>query len=620
MTASRRFAVGSLMVLAIVWGATAFLARAVYADSLLTGAVTSASGEKMGGVTVSAKGEGSPITTSVFTDESGNYYFPPLPNGKYRVWAQALTYETANGNTELKKKTTRQDFVLPPMKNQEDWIRQLPGDEFLAALPGDTPEDYRMKTQVRKNCTGCHSASYPLQHRFDEEGWNKILDLMKHVNVLGVYQGPDHKATPNIDFHQKELATYLARARGPGESSMKFKLRPRPSGEAARVVYKEYDFPMEHGHTASMDGSDWSLGTKSSMNHVAGVHDAQMDFNGNIWITFAHTSMATTIARIDGKTGAIKNFKLDDQKGIAAGTHGITRDEHGILWFNTRSNVQRSRGGLGRIDPKTEKITVYLPPEPMSGTAGTLDTDLNGNVWVTAPDGALRFNIKEERFTEFKSVTYKNQYGTATVYGLAADRTGNAWWLLMAQDLIDYSDIKTGKSGEFKLPPEKAVMDSLTPEQRKMYETFQPPDFNTPFAWAQAPRRMGADKNGDYVYVGNSFGGTLAKINIFTKEATLVPLPNPEAHQPYQIGVDKGHNVWTNLWSTDKVAKYDPSANQWTLFDLPTRGTESRHISLLERDGQPLRVIIPYERARKVAVLTPRSEAELQALKAQVSR
>ena len=611
MKTSRRFAVGSLMALTIALSATAFLARAAYADSLLTGAVTSAAGEKMGGVPVSAKAEGTTITTSVFTDEAGNYYFPLLPNGKYRVWAQALTYQTANGNVELKKKTTRQNFVLQPMKNKEDWIRQLPGDEFLAALPGDTPEDYRMKTQVRKNCTGCHSASYPLQQRFDEEGWNKILDLMKHVNVLGVYQGPDHKATPNIDFHQKELAAYLTRARGPGESSMKFKLRPRPSGESARVVIKEYDFPMEEGHQASMDGADWSLGTKSSMNHVAGPHDAQMDFNGNIWITYAHPSLETTIARIDGKTGAVKHFRLEDQKGIVTGTHGITRDENGILWFNTRSNVQRSRGSLAKIDPKTEKITVYPPPEPMSGTAGTLDTDLNGNIWVTTPDGALRFNTKEEKFTEFKSVTYKNQYGTATVYGLAADRTGNGWWLLMAQDLIDYSDLKTGKSGEFKLSPEKAVMDNLTPEQKKMYETFQPPDFNTPFAWAQAPRRMGADKNGDYVYVGNSFGGTLAKINIYTKETTLVSLPNPEAHQPYQIGVDKGHNVWTNLWSTDKVAKYDPSTNQWTLFDLPTRGTESRHISLLEHDGQPLRVIIPYERGRKVAVLTPRTEAEL---------
>ncbi len=620
MQTPNQFAVIVASAVAIIFGATTFVPGAAYADSLLTGAITSTGGEKMGGVTVSAKAEGSTITTSVFTDETGNYYFPPLPNGKYRVWAQALTYQGANGNIELKKKTTRRDFVLQPTKSQEDWIRQLPGDEFLAALPGDTPEDYRMKTQVRKNCTGCHSASYPLQHRFDEEGWNKILNLMKHVNVLGVYQGPEHKATPNIEFHQKELAAYLARARGPGESSMKFKLRPRPSGEAARAVFKEYDFSMEHGHTASMDGSDWALGTKSSMNHVAGVHDAQMDFDGNIWITYAHTSTATTIGRIDGKTGAVKNFKLDDQRGIAAGTHGITRDENGILWFNVRSNVARSRGGLGRIDPKTEKITVYLPPEPMSGTAGTLDADMNGNVWVTTPDGALRFNVKEEKFTEFKSVTYKNQHGTATVYGLAADRTGNGWWLLMAQDLIDYSDLKTGKSGEFKLPPEKAVMENLTPEQRKMYETFQPPDFNTPFAWAQAPRRMGADKNGDYVYVGNSFGGTLAKINIHTKEATLVPLPNPEAHQPYQIGVDKDHNVWTNLWSTDKVAKYDPSAGQWTLFEMPTRGTESRHISLLERDGQPLRVIVPYERGRKVAVLTPRSEAEIQALKTQVSR
>jgi streptogramin lyase len=589
------------------------------ADVLLSGTVTSAAGEKMGGVTVSAKGEGSTITTSVFTDESGGYYFPALANGKYHVWAQALTYQRAEANVDLNKKTHR-DLVMKPIANKEDWIRQLPGDELLAALPGDTPEDYRMKTQVRKNCTGCHSASYPLQHRFDEAGWNKILDLMKHVNVLGVYQGPEHKSTPNIEFHQKELAAYLTKARGPGESSMKFKLRPRPSGEAARVVIKEYDFPMEQGHNMSMDGSDWSLGTGSSMNHVAGPHDAQMDLDGNIWITHAHTSLETTVARIDGKSGKVKHFRMEDQKGIAVGTHGITRDENGILWFNTRSNVQRSRGGLAKIDPKTEKITVYLPPEPMSGTAGTLDTDLNGNIWVTTPDGALRFNIKEEKFTEFKSITYKNQHGTATVYGLATDRTGNGWWLLMAQDLVDYSDIKTGKSGELKLPPEKKVMENLTAEQKKMYETFQPPDFNTPFAWAQAPRRMGADKNSDYVYVGNSFGGTLAKINILTKEATLLPLPNPETDQPYQIAVDKDHGVWTNLWSSDKVAKYDSIKGQWTLFDLPTRGTEARHISILERDGQPLRVVVPYERGRKVAVLMPRSEADIQALKSQAGR
>ena len=198
----------------------------------------------MGGVTVSAKAAGSSITTTVYTDEAGNYYFPPLPSGSYRVWAQALTYATAKGSVELTG-AGHQDFVLDPMK---DWVRQLPGDELLAALPGDTPDDARMKTLVRKNCTGCHTASYPLQHRFDAAGWSAVLDLMKHVNVLGTYQGPEHKPNPTIESHKAELAAYLARARGPGESSMKFNLRPRPSGEAARVVFKEYDVPPGAQH------------------------------------------------------------------------------------------------------------------------------------------------------------------------------------------------------------------------------------------------------------------------------------------------------------------------------------------------------------------------------------
>jgi hypothetical protein len=204
----------SLIAMMIASGAIALGAAvsattlAQAADALLSGTVTSAAGDKMGGVTVSAKAAGSSITTTVYTDEAGNYYFPPLPSGSYRLWAQAVTYATGKGSVELSS-AGRQDFVLAPMK---DWVRQLPGDELLAALPGDTPDDARMKTLVRKNCTGCHIASYPLQHRFDQAGWSAVLDLMKHVNVLGTYQGPEHKPNPTIESHQAELAAYLARA------------------------------------------------------------------------------------------------------------------------------------------------------------------------------------------------------------------------------------------------------------------------------------------------------------------------------------------------------------------------------------------------------------------------
>src|SRR5947199_10020630 len=65
------------------------------ADQLLSGVISSPSGQKLEGVTVSAKLEDSTITTSVYTDETGRYYFPPMPAGKYRVWAQALGFETA---------------------------------------------------------------------------------------------------------------------------------------------------------------------------------------------------------------------------------------------------------------------------------------------------------------------------------------------------------------------------------------------------------------------------------------------------------------------------------------------------------------------------------------------
>src|ERR1700730_17993920 len=112
MKNTNQFTVAITIALAIIFSATTFVPSATYADSLLTGEVTSAAGEKMGGVTVSAKAERSTITTSVFTDESGNYHFPPLPNGKYQVWAQALTYQLANGNVELNKKKTRRNFVL----------------------------------------------------------------------------------------------------------------------------------------------------------------------------------------------------------------------------------------------------------------------------------------------------------------------------------------------------------------------------------------------------------------------------------------------------------------------------------------------------------------------------
>ena len=73
------------------------------------------------------------------------------------------------------------------------------------------------------------------------------------------------------------------------------------------------------------------------------------------------------------------------------------------------------------------------------------------------------------------------------------------------------------------------------------------------------------------------------------------------------------------LWTNDQILKYDPGSSKWTIFELPVRGTEIRHISLDERNGVT-QVILPVYRTNQMGVMTLRSDADLAALKAQAAR
>jgi streptogramin lyase len=588
-------------------------------DQLLTGTITSASGEKLGGVTVSAKQEGSTISTHVYTDETGNYYFPPLPAGKYQVWAQALSFETAKTDVGLSS-MKHQDLVLRPMTDPERIIRQMPGEMLVEALPEDTDADARIKKVFTNQCTGCHEPSYPLQFKFDEAGWNKIINLMKVIQGNGVVP-PNPKANAIIEHSQKELAAYLARARGPGESSMKFKPHPRPTGEAARVVWQLYDLPLNPDSGLGTlgikynpnDGSDWSLGTTSKMGQLP--HDGGMGLDGNLYYTVNNPNKSVTIGKVDTKTGEVKYLKVNNTQGNAANAHGLTRDAEGNFWFD----VNPGRRSLGKLDVKAERITVYQTPQNMSplGGAVTMDVDGKGKVWASAPDGVLRFDPVTETFADFKStLAYNNAKGTNMTYGAAGDRDGNGWWAQMAFDTIGKADMRTGKVTEIKLPDLKTELDRASPADRTFYENFDNRTVNQPLPWSQGPRRMGTDKNGDVLWVGNSWGSTLARIDTKTLETKIIPFPSPTM-QPYHIAVDQSHNVWGNLWTADQIARYNPADNKWTTFDLPVHGTEIRHISLLERDGKT-QVIVPVYRSSHMGVMTLRSEADISALKSKV--
>src|SRR5262245_14550368 len=145
------------------------------AETRLAGSTRGPDGKALNGVIVSAQAVGGTITTSVFSDEQGDYFFPPLSGGQYRVWAQAEGFDTARADVTLTGSVLSKTFEL---KRIADITPQLSGSEWLASLPSDTKEHRRMGEIFRVNCTLCHSAALPLQMRYDERGWRAIIDLM----------------------------------------------------------------------------------------------------------------------------------------------------------------------------------------------------------------------------------------------------------------------------------------------------------------------------------------------------------------------------------------------------------------------------------------------------------
>src|SRR5580692_1141492 len=175
------------MLAVLLFGGHSAAQTASLSDTGLTGTVKSSDGKPLEGISVSAKAQGSTITTSVYTNQNGEYYFPPLPKGQYRIWAQAVGFELTRTEDLISSgKKFRQDFALKPF--QDAW-RQLSDAEWFASLPDDTLEDRKMKRVLLYNCGTCHNSGFVLEKRFDKAGWEIILSRMSKIS--GSYDPPD---------------------------------------------------------------------------------------------------------------------------------------------------------------------------------------------------------------------------------------------------------------------------------------------------------------------------------------------------------------------------------------------------------------------------------------------
>ncbi|MGK0298548.1 MAG: streptogramin lyase/mono/diheme cytochrome c family protein, partial [Gammaproteobacteria bacterium] len=534
----------------------------------LQGSVTSANGDGLYGIVVTAREADKTYATSVFTDERGNYIFPPMESGNYQVWAQAAGFTREKTAVQLNESgQVQQDFTLGVFK---DIGRQLTGSEWIANLPEDTKDNHRMKLIFRNNCVGCHTPNFVLQNRFDEDGWRKIITTMETLTIRGEPPGPDSNVAQLIRQYRDELAAYLAKVRGPGPMPMELKAFPRPRGEAARVVITEYDYTSGlDGEYVTLNGSDWTEGVPS-VYQARGPHDVEPDPYGYVWVADSQADRLRNIARLDPKTGEVRNYKVPSKNGMAATSHGLVIDLKGHAWIN-------ADGVFVEIDPKTDTASIHKPPEGVGAVGGTLDVDNNGVIWASSREGAISFNPATQTFTDYKS-EIPGRLGRT--YGVAVDSQGNGWWAQMAIDTLGVGDGRTGKVTDVNLDPVDKWDYLMTEQDKELFNSIGS-DWNSATPWAQGPRRLGAEKNGNYVWIANYWGNNLARIDIRTHEVTHIDYPNQSAFPGiYDTTIDKHGMVWMNMMIADTVARYDPKKDQWTEFRLPTLGIESRFIAV----------------------------------------
>jgi streptogramin lyase len=580
-------------------------------DRTLTGMVRSASGERMEGVTVSARAAGSTLTTSVFTDSDGEYVFPPMADGFYKVWAQAVGYEAGRTELSLTNPIARWDVSLTAKK---DFELQLPADRWLAALPEDTIENRRMKEVFRLACNGCHTHSFTLATRFDRKGWDNILTVMSRIGAYG-YGDPANaakaKPSPIIEKYKEPLAAWLTTMRGPGPSPMKFAPRPRPRGDATLMVVREYDMPEPgYGYPLFHDGSNWSDGPVDFMDHAHHhTMEGTLDFDGHLWVSDFFHSAERTIAKIDWRTGVVTNIPVREalrrNNGLPGG-HDIETSEDGMIWWDLTGT-----GRLARVDPKTAKVDVFTPSGKRQ-VGYWIAADAQGGIWSQAVGGALHFDPKTGKWTEFgdpASVAGKE------TYGMAADADGNGWTSMFPIDVLIKSDIKTGTSEVVDLPKrESNALRLFNDEERKFFDELEQEFRARGKLDGQAIRKPGGDFRRNVIWGPAWHGGSLLKIDARTKRVTTYPYPLHHANG-YQACVDHEGMVWVVFSNEDAIGKFNPDTEQWTIYELPTRGFRSHGLKPVTINGRT-QIGMAYLGAGKAAKLEFRTRAEHQALKA----
>lgn len=303
-----------------------------------------------------------------------------------------------------------------------------------------------------------------------------------------------------------------------------------------------------------------------------------------------------TLPRPAGRATHVVITEYDLPRGLDTQPHDVITDSEGTVWYS-----DFGRQFIGKLDPKTGKVTEYAVPDVKKGApTGTLDLepDKDGNLWVSLmyQTGIARFDKKTGTFKTYHvpDEWQADHTQQSMVTPTSSHVDGKVWTNNQDKHTVVRVDIASGKYealGPFKDPTTNQPVNGYgipADQENNLYlldfggadigkveaRTGKFSVYKTPSAHSR-PRRGRFDPQGRLWFA--EFGAN--SVGMFDpKTTTFKEWKVPTAWSaPYDAVLDKNGEAWTASMLTDQVARIDTKTGQSVEYLLP-RETNVRRV------------------------------------------
>ncbi len=509
------------------------------AGAALTGAVTSQDEGPMEGVLVSARRDGSSITTTVVSDASGRYRFPRgrLEPGTYAISIRAAGYDLESAGTATVSAGDGATLDLR-LRRTRDLASQLSNGEWFMSWPGSD----EMKNGLL-NCTQCHGVQPIVRSRYSAKEFVPIIERMGRYSQGSTMARPQLRPNehgggyaapirddmgsgregerPVAESRVGRTAAYLASINLSGRATWSYGLKtlPRPRGKATSVIITEYDLPRPETLP----------------------HDAAADASGLIWYADFGSHI---LGMLDPKTGKVTEFPIPITKpGAPVGSLDLVFDKQENIWLGTMY-----QGSLARFDRQAQTFQTWGSPtyqdrdEARIAMVMPVSHDVDGQVWIGG-DSEYQVDVKTGTW---KAIDYAigMPKGSPIIrqlssYGVSADSKNNFYGMNLNGTYIIKVDAKT-----------KQVTPYATP---------------TPNS---GPRRGHMDAQ-DRLWFAEFRGNRVAMFDTRAGTFQEWAIPTPWT-SPYDAILDASGHAWAGGMNNDRVVRLDPRTGEMIEYLLPT--------------------------------------------------